>query len=169
VRRWALPATFLHEGETLAAAVTRSLGEKANVHELRPRQLHVFDAPYGDDRGRVLSVAHVAVVAPDRLASRSPHTRLVPVNAPGRLVYDHPEIIALAVEDVRTRYRSLPDPDGLLGEEFTLRDLRLVHEAVAGNALQRDTFRRAMEAHLEATGHRVVVGRGRPAEKFRRR
>src|SRR3954453_16352008 len=53
---WALPGTFLHEGETLADAVDRSLRDKANVRGLHPRQLHVFDDPMRDDRGWVLSV-----------------------------------------------------------------------------------------------------------------
>ena len=43
-RGWALPGTFLREGEVLADAVNRSLADKAGVHELQPRQLHVFDA-----------------------------------------------------------------------------------------------------------------------------
>ena len=43
---WALPGTFLHEGETLAEAVDRSLRDKANVRGLHPRQLHVFDDPH---------------------------------------------------------------------------------------------------------------------------
>ena len=57
---WALPGTFLHEGERLADAVKRSLRDKAGVRGLHPRQLHVFDDPNRDDRGWVLSVAHVA-------------------------------------------------------------------------------------------------------------
>ncbi len=44
-----------------------------------------------------------------------------------------------------------------------------MHEAILGQELQRDTFRRAMEPHLEATGERVAAGRGRPAELFRAR
>ncbi|MBU8830548.1 NUDIX hydrolase [Mycolicibacterium goodii] len=167
---WALPGTFLHQGETLAEAVNRALSTKANVQGLRPRQLHVFDDPHRDNRGWVLSVAHVAVVPPDQLVDRFPEsTRLVPAHTPGRLIYDHADIIALAVADVRARYDSSPDPDHLLGDEFTLRDLRLIHEAVAGHALQRDTFRRAMEPHLISTGDTVSRGRGRPAELFRRR
>lgn len=166
---WALPGTFLHEGETLADAVKRSLADKANIHGLLPRQLHVFDALDRDDRGWVLSVAHVAVVPLDRLSTRfAETTRLVPVAAAGRLVYDHDKIIDLAIADVRARYQAGPDPDGLLGEEFTLRDLRLVHEAIAGDELQRDTFRRAMEGRLESTGATTAGGRGRPAELFRR-
>ena len=71
---WALPGTFLHEGERLADAVDRSLRVKAGVRGLHPRQLHVFDDPNRDDRGWVLSVAHVDVVRADRLASASLRT-----------------------------------------------------------------------------------------------
>lgn len=141
---------------------------------LHPRQLHVFDDPARDDRGWVLSVAHVAVVRPDRLESRfAADTRLAPVDRPGRLIYDHPDIIKLAVEDIRSRYEAEPDPDRLLDDEFTLRDLRLIHEAVAGDPdplkrLKRDTFRRRMEPRLVATGIMTTGTRGRPAELFRR-
>jgi ADP-ribose pyrophosphatase YjhB (NUDIX family) len=169
-RGWALPGTFLHPGEVLADAVDRSLRDKANVRGLHPRQLHVFDDPHRDDRGWVLSVAHVEVVQPQRLASRfADRTRLVSIGAPGRLPFDHVDIIARAVDYIRSRYRDRPDPDGFLGAEFTLRELRIAHEAVIGKALQRDTFRRAMEPQLVATGATVVTGRGRPAELFRRR
>lgn len=167
---WALPGTFLHAGERLIDAVRRSLRDKAGVEGLHPRQLRVFDEPDRDDRGWVLSVAHVAVVTVERLSRRRREcTRIVPVERPGRLPYGHGDIIDEAVAEVRARYRDLPDPDGLLGERFTLRELRTVHEAVAGVALQRDTFRRAMEAGLTGTGESVTPGRGRPAEVFARR
>jgi hypothetical protein len=38
-------------------------------------------------------------------------------------------------------YLDKPDPDGLLGDKFTLRELRIA-QAIAGRPLQRDTFRR---------------------------
>jgi 8-oxo-dGTP diphosphatase len=168
-RGWALPGTFLHEGERLADAVDRSLRVKANVRGLSPSQLQVFDDPARDDRGWVLSVAHVEVVRVDRLASRFPEaTRLMAVGHPGRLPYDHADIIVRAVDHIRARYADAPDPDRLLGDEFTLRELRLAHEAVADESLQRDTFRRAMAPKLEATGATATGGRGRPAELFRR-
>jgi len=162
--------TFLHERETLADAVDRSLCEKANVRGLQPRQLHVFDDPDRDERGWVLSVAHVEVVRLERLASRfAETTRLMPAAAPGRLSFDHRIIIERAVDDLRVRYRDEPDPDRLLGDEFTLRELRLAHEAVAGEELQRDAFRRTMDPQLIATGTTITARRGRRAEVFRRR
>lgn len=172
---WALPGTFLHAGETLERAVRRSLRAKARVQGVRPRQLHVFDRPGRDDRGWVLSVGHVAPVPVERLADRLPDTtRLVPVSAPGKLAFDHNDIINLAVSDLRIRYEERPDPDLLLGDTFTLRQLRQVHEAVGGQELPPeglDTFRRNMRRHLVKTARNPVSpdGRGRPAQLFRRR
>jgi ADP-ribose pyrophosphatase YjhB (NUDIX family) len=167
---WALPGTFLHEGEVLADAVARSLNDKANVRGLEPRQLHVFDALDRDERGWVLSVAHVAVVQLRALDTRfADRSRLMPVQSRARLPFDHPSIITQAVDDLRARYATTPDPDRLLGETFTMRQLRGAHEALAGRELQRDWFRRTMEPQLEATGTTVAAGRGRPAELFRRK
>lgn len=168
---WALPGTFLHEGETLARAVKRSLEAKAGVTGRAPQQLHVFDDPSRDDRGWVLSVAHLDVIATDDLESlRDPDsTRIVPVHSPGRLPYDHSAIIDLAVERIRAEYEEQPDPRHLLTNRFTIADLRAVHEAVAGSPLQKDTFRRAMlDTLVEVRG--TSSGRvGRPAQLYSRR
>lgn len=169
---WRLPGTFLHPGETLADAVTRSLRQKAGVTGLDPQQLHVFDDPARDDRGRVLSVAHLAVVRADRVPARDGN-RLVPVADVPALPFDHGAIIGFAVAALRERYRTAPDPSGLVDAaepdgSFTLRELRLVHEAVAGHRLPPDAFRRTMRHHLTETGRTSTGRRGKPAELYRR-
>jgi 8-oxo-dGTP diphosphatase len=163
---WRLPGTFLHEGERLADAVLRSLRVKAGVTGLSPRQLRVFDDPQRDDRGWVLSVAHLDVVPASRLAIDEQIARLVPVMDIPLLPYGHGEIIELAAATLRADYAANPDPAGLLPEPFTLRDLQLLHEAVASAPLPRDTFRRAMEPLLQATGGRVQGVVGKPARLF---
>jgi 8-oxo-dGTP diphosphatase len=165
---WGLPGTFLHEGELLIDAVQRCLREKAGVEGTRPRQLHVFDKPDRDDRGWVLSVAHMDVVRPERLNGRiGEKTRIVPADDLGILPYDHTEIIRRAVATVRASYQLAPDPERLIAEPFTILELRLLHEAVVGRAFQRDTFRRLMEPQLAGTGRMTSGARGRPAELFR--
>lgn len=167
---WALPGTFLHEGERLIDAVCRSLRAKAGVEGMSPRQLQVFDDPHRDSRGWVLSVAHVDVVEASKLQHRLPgRTRLVPVDRPGRMPYGHEQIIERAVADVRNRYATAPDPDRLLIEPFTILELRTLHESVEGRALQRDAFRRLMEPQLAGTSQITSGTRGRPAELFRHR
>lgn len=160
-----LPGTFLHEGELLADAVLRSLRAKAGVAGLAPRQLHVFDAVDRDDRGRVLSVAHVDVV---RASQLPPDALVAPISALPPLAFDHDRIVAFAVDHLRAEYREAPDPRGLIEAPFTLSRLRALHEAVLGERLLPDTFRRAMLPDLVATGEMERSRRGRPAELFRR-
>jgi 8-oxo-dGTP diphosphatase len=166
---WSLPGTFLHEGERLADAVLRSLREKAGVEGLAPHQLHVFDDPDRDDRGRVLSVAHLDVVPWPRLArplgSRD-DVHLVPVDQAVGLPYDHDAIVAMAVAEIRARYETGPDPDRLLPEPFTLLQLRRLHMAVLGHDLPKDTFRRRMQSHLASTGRYLEGEVGKPAMLF---
>ncbi len=169
---WRLPGTFLHPGETLSDAVGRSLRERAGVHGLRPEQLHVFDDPGRDDRGWVLSVAHLDVVRADRIPA-TPRNRLVPTADVPALPFDHRAIIHFAVAALRRRYASAPDPFEIMEPaepdgSFTLRELRLTHEAVLGRALPPDTFRRTMQEALAETGRRSQGRRGKPATLYRR-
>ena len=166
--RWALPGTFLHEGELLVDAAARALRTKAGLTDTLPRQLSVFDALDRDDRGRVLSVAHLVGVAWDRLELVD-GTRVVPVGEVGPLRWDHSQIIERAVGEMRRAYRRSPDPYRLLGEPFSLRELQTLHESVAGRLLMRDAFRRLMEPQVVPTGELARGTVGKPARSFVRR
>jgi len=161
-----LPGTFLHEGERLADAVDRALLTKAGLRGEHPTQLRVFDDPGRDERGWVLSVAHLVAVPLPRLEELPGHVVLTRVTGVGALDFDHNQILDLAVERLRNDYRDRPDPAALLDEPFTLRELQHLHEGVAGERLMRDTFRRRMEPQLVPTGelHRGSVGM--PARTF---
>ena len=159
-----LPGTFLHEGERLADAVARSLREKAGVVGGTPRQLQVFDDPDRDERGWVLSVAHAMALHTGSV----PIDRLVPIDRADPLDFDHARILAVAVERIRGDYASMPDPWGLMPEEFTLRELLLLHSAVDPSTPQRDTFRRMMEPLLVPTGRMSSGSVGKPSRIFRK-
>ena len=174
-RKWALPGTFVRQGETLADAVRRCLAEKLGVTGIRPRQLHVFDDPQRDHRDWVVSVAHVAVVRPDQLRSLATDAaagiRLAPADRPGELSWDHPQMVRLAKDYVRSRYETEPDPERLLPRRFTLSELHRVHEAVLGEDIDQFRFRRAMKNRVVGLNRfdEAAGGRGRPAELYRRK
>lgn len=178
---WSLPGSFLHEGERLTDAAMRALADKVGIgggvtlHELR-----VFDDPARDPRGWVISVAHAAVVPYDALATvlagrddvmvrPLPHDPDDVGAAVADLAFDHQQIVAEAVAELRTTYREHPDPFGLIPEPFTLLQLRLLHEAILGEPWQKDTFRRRMEPHLTATDQIAEGIVGRPARLFHHR
>lgn len=165
-----LPGTFLHEGEVLVDAALRALREKAGLTGVRPLQLHVFDALDRDDRGWVLSVAHMDVVpfAQVEPALGGP-VALEAVGTTSGLAFDHDEIVRFAAQHVRREHETGPDPFGLLPEPFTLLDLRRLHEAVAGEMLVKDTFRRRMQHQLTETGEIREGVVGKPARLWVRR
>lgn len=152
---------------------------------LRPTQLVVLADRGRDDRGWVLSVAHLDTVPTGRAVEllRRTDVRWLPVRegegrrrsvlelpeGQRRLPFDHEEIVRHAVDRLRTVYEDRPDPYGLLDEPFTVLELRRLHEAVAGEALQKDTFRRAMLPGLVQTASVGTGSVGRPARQYRRR
>ncbi|HEX5947428.1 MAG TPA: hypothetical protein VFY82_14175, partial [Acidimicrobiales bacterium] len=85
------------------------------------------------------------------------------------LPFDHDAIAALAARDLRARYRAAPDPAALTPEPFTLLDLRRTHEAVLGEPIQKDTFRRQVVPSLIDLDRLSDGTVGRPARLYRRR
>lgn len=163
--RLRLPGTFLHDGELLAEAVERSLRQRVGLRGVTPKQLRTFDAIDRDDRGRVLSVAHMIALP----AAQMTEVDVIPIESALGLAFDHDVIIAEAVHALRAEYSEHPDPGRLLGDSFTLLDLHRLHSAVDKATAQKDTFRRAMTPQLESTGRLERGTVGKPAQLYRRR
>ncbi|MFD4367804.1 NUDIX domain-containing protein [Rhodococcus sp. NPDC058521] len=163
----ALPGTFLHPGETLADAAHRALGDKAGIGRVRIHQLRMFDDPDRDDRGWVVSMAHGATIP---AAELPPNATVLPCDDPvvADLAFDHRHMVGLALADLRERYARRPDPDHLLGDSFTILELRRLYEIVFSRPLPKDSFRRHVIEGLVSTGETSSIGGGRPAETFRR-
>jgi ADP-ribose pyrophosphatase YjhB (NUDIX family) len=149
---WSLPGTFVHEGETLVAALNRGLTQKLELSPISTfRQLQVFDAPNRDPRGWAFSVAHYALVHEDLLEGIRPKQVMPIENARDlKLAFDHSDMLALAITRLREEYSEKPDPWNILGR-FTLSDLRRFHESIDPSTYLRDTFRRVMEPQLVET------------------
>lgn len=91
------------------------------------------------------------------------------VTATGRpMALDHRRILATALGRIRGKLRYRPVVFELLPTEFTLLHLQQVVEALAGNLLHKQNFRRLVETTglVEGTG-RVSRTLGRPAKLFR--
>lgn len=185
--QWSLPGSFMRERERLADAVKRTLRDKCDVEGLEPHQLEVCDDPDRDDRGWVLSVAHLDTVPIDRAVAMADRSGVawIPVrerighiagqsmlelpDGQETLPFDHDEIVRAAVAEVRRRYQARPDPGGLLSGSFTVLELRRLHEAIAGRELQKDTFRRAMARQLVGLRRHEKGTVGPPARLYRTR
>lgn len=186
--KWALPGGFVGIDEDLDAAANRVLDEKAGVRGVFVEQFHTFGKPERDRRMRIISVAYFALVDLGRfpVVGAEGNVRSAAIRMPGKdgpcgsaevvdeagrslpLAFDHAAILETAVRQVRARLRDASVGFELLPETFTLPELQQVHEAIAGEPTNKDSFRRRMVGLdvLEPTGAtRQFVGR--PAMLYR--
>lgn len=187
--RLALPGGFVRIDESLDDAARRLLADKASLRGVFLEQLATFGDLHRDPRGRIVTVAYVALVDADRFLQQGKEAgflhRRIEVPWPGEtggpvdvvdddgevcpLAFDHDSILGMAVKRLRGKLDYTPVGFQLLPSEFTLRALQDVHETVRGEAVNKDSFRRRMLAsgHLEATGTHERNVTWRPAELYR--
>lgn len=175
--RWALPGGFVLPRETVEQAAARELEEETGLRELYLEQLYTFSAPDRDPRARVITVAHLALVPADRVATLSlqsgsdaSHAEWVPVeDLPSkRLAFDHYDIVQAALARLRGKLESTTLAFELLPREFTLTEAQRLYECILGRDLDKVTFRRrllGMELVRE-TAH-MRHGAHRPARLYR--
>lgn len=184
--RWGIPGGFVLPHEDLLDTAGRRFAEETGL-ELAGRhleQLGSYAAPDRDPRGRVLSVAHMAVVPVE--SSRPPEppvgadaartawhpvAKLIDSAADGLLAFDHGRILADGVERAQSKLEYTTLAAAFCPPEFTVTSLRRVYEAVWRRTLDPRNFQRKVTStpgFLEPTATRVTGVRGRPAQLYRR-
>ncbi|AEV86574.1 NUDIX hydrolase [Actinoplanes sp. SE50] len=175
--RHALPGGFVRRGEDIHDTAVRELGEETGLDgtTLHLEQLAAYGAPGRDPRGRVVSVAYLAVM-PDlplpTAGSDASSAAWMPVNrARSGLAFDHDVILADAVERARTRLEFTTLAAAFCGSSFTIGDLRAVYEAVWGAPVDPRNFNRKVmhtSGFVVPTGAKRAADVGRPAILYRR-
>jgi 8-oxo-dGTP diphosphatase len=176
----ALPGGFLRDlEESIMAAAHRELSEEAGLDAgiLHLEQSGVYDDPGRDPRGRVVTVAFLAIAPrlPEPVAGTdAADARWVPVDdaLSGRvnLAFDHHRILADGVECARRKLEYSALATAFCGQTFTLSELQEVYEAVWGVRLDPRNFYRKIQnspGFIVAAGPARKNGTGRPARLFR--
>jgi 8-oxo-dGTP diphosphatase len=171
VHAQALPGGLLQPDETAEDAVMRILADKCRLSGFYSEQLGAFSAVDRDPRGRVVSVAYLVLLpAPAALALELPHgLRWCEIAKVGAVAYDHDEIIAAALERLRTKLQSTTIARHLLAPQFTLSQLQGTYESVLGRTLDKRNFRKKLIAGriVRPTGKKLRSVLGRPGELYR--
>lgn len=171
VGRWALPGGWLPVDEGLDEAAARTLNETTGLAPKYLEQLYTFGAPDRSPGERVVSVVYWALVHSDEVerAVSDENVCWFDEDDLPALAFDHRAIIDYALWRLRTKLEYSSIAYALLGETFTMAELRGVHEAVLRKRLDPANFRRTMEASgtLVDTGERLAGTPHRPPALYR--
>lgn len=176
----ALPGGFLRdETEPIRSAAHRELSEETGLDAdaLHLEQLGVYGDPGRDPRGRVVSVAYLAIMPrlPDPVAGTDAAdarwTRADDVLAGrARLAFDHQRIFADGIERARGKLEHSALAAAFCGPTFTISELQRVYEAVWGVRLDPRNFYRKVQGTRDfviPAGPAMRAGAGRPARLYR--
>lgn len=163
--RWALPGGPLAAEHDLVTSARRTLESTVGISETYLEQLYSFGAvdrsAAGDER--TVSVVYWALVPRDREPAVIDGVEWFMADNVPELAFDHNAIVAYALDRLRAKITYSPIALAFLGAEFTLADLRTVHEAVLRKAIDPANFRRQVLAGgtvvptgncLQGTSHR---------------
>lgn len=170
-QRWAVPGGFVNIDEDLEAAAKRELEEETGVTGIEIEQLYTFGNPARDPRGRVITVAYLALVAPEVSAIRAgddaSNAAWFSVNQLPPLAFDHDEMLKIAMERFRHIIKFGDGAFRLLPRVFTLSELQRIYETALGEPFDKRNFRRRiLQSGLLVETGISRSGEGRPARTY---
>jgi 8-oxo-dGTP diphosphatase len=144
---WSLPGGFLRDDDrSLEAAAERELFEETNVANVYMEQLYSFGDLGRDPRGRVVTVAYIALLRDEELelkaSAEASGVAWWPVGDLPELAFDHDAITTYAYQRLKYKIEYSPAAFRLIPDKFTLRELQTVYEAVLGRTVDNRNFRK---------------------------
>ncbi|GAB3562163.1 NUDIX domain-containing protein [Spirosoma luteolum] len=142
---WSLMGGWLQPDESLERAAARILFELTGLTDVYLEQLSVFGEPNRDPIARTISVAYFALVKVadyESTISDTYHARWFSLYDLPRLLFDHADMVELAIR--RLRYKAAQHPIGfeLLPEKFTIPQLKKLYDAIYNTEFDKRNFSR---------------------------
>lgn len=168
---WALPGGPLTQADSLQDAAARNLQDTTGLAPNYLEQLYAFGGLHRSPSQRVVSIVYWALAQSTQaeLAQESENVKWFRADRLGELAFDHNEIVDYALWRLRNKMEYGTIAYHLLGEKFTLAQVREVYEAVLDRTVDPANFRRQLKqtAHIEPTEQFLQGGKHRPPRLYR--
>lgn len=175
-RMWSLPGGFVDHDKTIDECVNTKLLEKTGLSNVYMEQLYTYGDVNRDTRGRVISVAYLALLCKDNINvykkgnlrniesewfwldvdrndvgdvigfKATSENGLVSIND---LAFDHKKIVIDALNRLQNKIEYTDLAFHLVPKYFTVKELQLTYESILGRSIQ--AFRRKIENKIIVT------------------
>lgn len=169
---WALPGGFMHIDETIEKCAARELAEETGVRGAYLRQFGVFSDVTRDPRGRVVTIAFLALINKSdyRLIAGDDAARAewFDLDRLPPLAFDHSDIVAVGRQRLRDLIATRPVVLKLLDKRFSIAELQRLVETITGETYDRRNFQRRLlqSGLLQDEGPVSEPGSTRPAHSY---
>ena len=170
--KFALPGGFVELNENLSDAALRELEEETGVKDIFIEQLETYGDVKRDPRGRVLSVAYLALIDGEKVKLHATDDAELAkwfsvYNLP-ELAFDHKKIVKDALQRLRAELQSTSIAFQLMPEKFTLSELQNAYEIILDKKMDKRNFRKKLKELdiLKELHENKMEGAHRPARLF---
>jgi len=145
--KWSLMGGFIQPSESPDDAANRILELRTGLKNVYMEQFHVFGRPDRDPVERTLSVAYFALIdihKYEKQLSEEYHPEWFLLNEMPELIFDHAEMVRLALRQLRYKAALHPLLFQLLPEKFTIPQLQALYEGVYQTKFDDRNFSRKL-------------------------
>jgi 8-oxo-dGTP diphosphatase len=145
--RWSLMGGFVQQDENCLEAANRVLTQLTGLNGVYMEQLRSFSKPNRDPKERTISIAYYSLIdihKYEKQISDQYHPEWFELNHLPELIFDHNEMVEMAIKRLRYKAAIHPILFELLPEKFTIPQLQILYEAVYGTEFDKRNFSRKL-------------------------
>jgi 8-oxo-dGTP diphosphatase len=142
---WSLLGGWVNENETIENAADRVLQQTTGLKDIYLEQVHVFSDPSRDPGGRVISIALNALIdikKHNKDLVREHGAYWWGISELPHLIFDHDQMVAKALEKLRSKAGYEIIGKKLLPQHFTFLELRTLYNAIFQKEFDPGNFRK---------------------------
>lgn len=142
--KWAIPGGFVRIHESLENAAKRELEEETGVKDVYLEQLYSFGDPKRDPRGRVITIAYMALINSEKIkikaATDASEVQWFSIKKIHSLAFDHKKILDYSLKRLKWKFEYTTVAFSLLPKKFAISQIQKIYEIVFNKQFDKRNF-----------------------------
>lgn len=143
--KWSLIGGIVGFNEDLDEAANRVLSDLSGLQDIYMEQIKTFGKVNRCAFDRIISSTYSAMILKSSYTEdqiKKHNAQWFPITEVPELIFDHNDMVDIAIKRMRRRVRNFPIAFNLLPSKFTLPQLQALYEGILDEELDKRNFRR---------------------------